>query len=92
MRVLITGITGFAGSHLVEYLLAEEPDVEIYGTKRWRSRMENIDHLQESIELINEGGFAEYYDPMTGEPCGGGRFTWTAAMVIEFLDLAGATP
>ena len=52
MRVLITGITGFAGSHLVEYLLAEEPGVEIYGTKRWRSRMENIDHLQESIELI----------------------------------------
>jgi hypothetical protein len=47
---------------------------------------------QESIELINEGGFAEYYDPMTGEPCGGGRFTWTAAMVIELLDLAGAEP
>jgi hypothetical protein len=49
-----------------------------------------------SLELIDEGGFAEYYDPMTGAPCGGGRFTWTAAMVIEFLDLAarteGATP
>jgi hypothetical protein len=49
-----------------------------------------------SLELIDEGGFAEYYDPMTGAPCGGARFTWTAAMVIEFLDLAarteGATP
>ena len=38
-----------------------------------------------SIELIEQSGFAEYYDPITGEPCGGGRFTWTAAMVLEFL-------
>ena len=29
--------------------------------------------------------FAEYYDPISAEPCGGGRFTWTAAMVLEFL-------
>ena len=38
-----------------------------------------------SLELISKSGFAEYYDPLTGAPCGGGRFTWTAAMVIEFL-------
>ncbi|OEO33246.1 hypothetical protein VW23_007605 [Devosia insulae DS-56] len=41
-----------------------------------------------SLELITQSGFAEYYDPTTGEPCGGGRFTWTAAMVIEFLEAA----
>lgn len=41
-----------------------------------------------SLELIQKSGFAEYYDPQTGEPCGGGRFTWTAAMVLELLDLA----
>ena len=38
MRVLITGITGFAGSHLADYLLAEHPEVEIHGICRWRSR------------------------------------------------------
>ena len=38
-----------------------------------------------SLELINQSGFAEYYDPETGEPCGGSTFTWTAAMVMEFL-------
>lgn len=38
-----------------------------------------------SIGLIRESGFAEYYDPMTGRPLGGNRFTWTAAMVLEFL-------
>src|SRR2546428_3697098 len=45
MRVLITGITGFAGSHLAEYILAEYPDVAVFGTYRWRSRMENLDTL-----------------------------------------------
>lgn len=42
-----------------------------------------------SLDLIRKGGFAEYYDPQTGEPCGGARFTWTAAMVLEFLALEG---
>lgn len=51
MRVLITGITGFAGSHLAEYILAHHPDVEVFGTVRWRSRMENIAHLQDRVEL-----------------------------------------
>jgi len=52
MRALITGITGFAGSHLAEYLLAEHPDVEVFGTYRWRSRMENIEHLGSRIKLL----------------------------------------
>ena len=39
----------------------------------------------DSVKLIEQSGFAEYYDPITAEPCGGGKFTWTAAMVIEFL-------
>jgi glycogen debranching enzyme len=41
-----------------------------------------------SLQLIGESGFAEYYDPHTGKPCGGGSFTWTAAMVLEFLSRA----
>ncbi|MDE3240367.1 MAG: hypothetical protein KGN33_15515 [Paracoccaceae bacterium] len=41
--------------------------------------------VDDSLRLIRTGGFAEYYDPMSGAPCGGGRFTWTAAMVMEFL-------
>ncbi len=41
-RVLITGVTGMAGSHLAEYILANFPHVELYGMCRWRSRMENL--------------------------------------------------
>ena len=52
MRALITGITGFAGSHLAEYLLDEHPDVEVYGTYRWRSRMDNVEHLRSRIRLL----------------------------------------
>jgi len=40
---------------------------------------------EQSLQLINQSGFAEYYDPVTGEPCGGKTFSWTAAMVMEFL-------
>jgi GDP-4-dehydro-6-deoxy-D-mannose reductase len=51
MRVLITGITGFAGSHLAEYILAEHPGARVFGLVRWRSRMDNIVHLRDKIEL-----------------------------------------
>jgi glycogen debranching enzyme len=43
--------------------------------------------IASSLDLIRISGFAEFYDPQTGEPCGGDRFTWTAAMVLEFLAL-----
>jgi GDP-4-dehydro-6-deoxy-D-mannose reductase len=52
MKALITGITGFAGSHLAEYLLGQHPDLEVYGTYRWRSRMDNIQHLDGKIRLL----------------------------------------
>lgn len=52
MRALITGITGFAGSHLADYLLAEHPEVEVWGTCRWRSRMENVEHLRDRVRLV----------------------------------------
>jgi len=51
MRVLITGITGFVGSHLVEYILAHHPQTEIFGIKRWRSPKDNIRHLLGRVTL-----------------------------------------
>lgn len=55
MRVLITGVTGMAGSHLAEYLLNIE-GVEVYGTYRWRSRMENLDELKKAgrVSIIGD--------------------------------------
>ena len=44
---------------------------------------------QASLRSIAKSGCAEYYDPYTAEALGGKTFTWTAAMVIEFLRDAG---
>lgn len=48
-KAFITGITGFAGSHLAELLLKE--NYEVYGTSRPRSKTDNIDHLKKKIIL-----------------------------------------
>ena len=45
MKVIITGITGFVGSHLVDYILAYHPEIAIYGIMRWRSPMDNLKHI-----------------------------------------------
>ncbi|HEV8457285.1 MAG TPA: GDP-mannose 4,6-dehydratase [Methylomirabilota bacterium] len=50
MRVLITGITGFVGSYMAEYALAR--GAEVFGSSRWRSKTENIEHLRSKITLI----------------------------------------
>ena len=42
MKILITGITGFVGSHLADYVLENHPTVEIFGLKRWRSPLETF--------------------------------------------------
>ena len=41
MKALITGITGFVGSHLADYLIDKE-GVEVHGIRRPRSRIEFI--------------------------------------------------
>lgn len=51
MKVLITGITGFVGSHLAEYLL--DRGLEVYGITRWRSKTENIDLIKGKIKIMN---------------------------------------
>lgn len=49
-RALITGITGFAGSHMAEFLLHE--GFEVYGIARWRSNKSNIESLNGKIQLF----------------------------------------
>jgi len=50
-KVLITGITGFVGSHLADYILANFPEVQILGLARWRSPTDNIRHVLDKITL-----------------------------------------
>jgi GDP-4-dehydro-6-deoxy-D-mannose reductase len=48
--LLITGITGFVGSHMAEYALAQ--GAAVFGSSRWRSKTDNIEHLRSRITLI----------------------------------------
>src|SRR3989442_425406 len=50
VRILITGITGFVGSQLAEYALAQ--GTEVVGALRWRSKTEHIEHLRDRISLF----------------------------------------
>ena len=50
-KVLITGITGFVGSHLADYILEKHPKVKILGLARWRSPTDNIDHVLDKITI-----------------------------------------
>jgi hypothetical protein len=39
----------------------------------------------ETLQELAEGGFAEYFEPFTGEPLGSGEQSWTAAVALDML-------
>ncbi|MGV1908293.1 MGH1-like glycoside hydrolase domain-containing protein [Agrobacterium cavarae] len=41
------------------------------------------DLRRSTVRAIEANGFAEYFDPLTGEGCGGLDFSWTAAAYME---------
>ncbi|MDR1139331.1 MAG: GDP-mannose 4,6-dehydratase [Rickettsiales bacterium] len=47
-KALITGITGMVGSHLADFLL-KNTDWDIWGMCRWRSPLDNVEHLLERV-------------------------------------------
>jgi GDP-4-dehydro-6-deoxy-D-mannose reductase len=52
MNILLTGITGFTGSHLAEYLV-EQHDMKVFGTVRGRHRqLEFINHIKDRLTLL----------------------------------------
>ena len=59
-KALITGITGMVGSHLADFLL-EETDWDVYGVCRWRSPLDNVDHLLDRVNK-KDRVFFEYAD------------------------------
>lgn len=51
-KVLITGITGFVGSHLADFLL-QNTDYKLFGLKRVNSSLRNISHIKDKLVLID---------------------------------------
>lgn len=53
-RILITGVTGFVGSHMADFIFERHPDAEVHATRRWHlSKMDNVRHIQDRIRWID---------------------------------------
>jgi GDPmannose 4,6-dehydratase len=48
-RALITGVTGMVGSHMADFLLTET-DWDVHGMCRWRSPLDNVEHLLARVD------------------------------------------
>jgi hypothetical protein len=42
-----------------------------------------------ALQELAEGGFAEYFEPFTGEPLGSDDQSWTAAVALDWLAAGG---
>jgi glycogen debranching enzyme len=57
----------------------------VQGLQRAGLRVE-ADRLAElTLALVSRSGFAEYYDPRTGEPLGARDFSWSASLTLDLL-------
>ena len=59
-KILITGITGFAGSHLADFILEAEPEAHLFGLRRINASHRNVRHILERITWI-EGELTDPY-------------------------------
>lgn len=59
----------------------------LYGwALRRRGFSDHADALtQAGLRLVSDGHFAEYYEPVTGEPLGSADQSWTAAVALDWL-------
>jgi hypothetical protein len=48
--------------------------------------------IESSLELVKDGHFYEYYDPINGKPLGSPNFSWTAAVALDWLSPKAAKP
>jgi hypothetical protein len=50
-----------------------------------RVRRARVGAAARTLDLVRRGGFFEYFHPDTGEGLGSASFSWTAALVLDFL-------
>jgi len=57
----------------------------IDGLKRYGFKDHAAALTESTLEMIEKGGFSEYFNPLSGDAIGGKNFSWTAALAIDLL-------
>lgn len=57
----------------------------IDGLRRYGFNAEADTLKLKTLEMVNESGFYEYFNPITGEGLGAPSFSWTAALVLDLI-------
>ncbi len=63
MKILVTGATGFVGSHVLDLLLARS-GIEVHATRRWSSRMDLVNHIAD-VETRVHWHLCDLTDPFS---------------------------
>ncbi len=56
------------------------------GLERYGYKEEAAHIRQQSIKMVSKSGFYEYFSPFDASPAGTNNFSWTAALIIDFLN------
>lgn len=57
----------------------------INGLERYGYKEEALRLRQQTVSLVQESDFYEYFSPLDGTPAGAKDFSWTAALIIDLL-------
>ena len=98
MRILITGITGFVGSHLAQYL--SDQHFEVWGITKTNRKLDNIRPFQDRLHLLT-GDLRDRStcdtlikeDSLEKTPCGGFQSiqNTSTAQYVVVCDIGDAT-
>lgn len=55
------------------------------GLRRYGYRTEAARLREQTLALVRQSGFVEYYDPRDGSACGAQDFSWSAALTLDLL-------
>jgi glycogen debranching enzyme len=57
-----------------------------HGLENYGYELEAVKLREDSLALMSKSGFREYYDPRNGTGCGSEKFSWSAALALDWIN------